>query len=124
MVSCTHSSYHLPVRSGKITIELDYLDTSIFIFLKYFSGAVPYITIADKYFFAGVENHLFVGNLGHCPVTERKKIPRALIFQGFAGKWSYSHSMVPVGFGVRSYNTLLMPGTSLVIRLTIFPRSA
>ena len=31
----------------------------------------------------------------------------------------YSHSMVPVGLGVISYRTLLMPSTSEVMRLQI-----
>ena len=29
---------------------------------------------------------------------------------------SYSHSIVPVGFGVRSYSTRFTPGTSVMIR--------
>ena len=32
---------------------------------------------------------------------------------------SYSHSMVPVGFGVRSYSTRLTPGTSVTMRLVM-----
>ena len=36
----------------------------------------------------------------------------------------YSHSMVPVGFGVRSYRTRLMPSTSAVMRLTILCSTA
>lgn len=32
----------------------------------------------------------------------------------------YSHSIVPVGFGVKSYTTRQMPGTSARMRLVIF----
>lgn len=33
--------------------------------------------------------------------------------------FAYSHSIVPVGLGVKSYNTLLTPGTSVTILLVI-----
>ena len=32
----------------------------------------------------------------------------------------YSHSIVPIGFGVKSSKTLLMPGTSCVIRCVMW----
>ena len=39
-------------------------------------------------------------------------------------KENYSHSIVPVGFGVKSYNTLLTFGTSVVILLVICCKSS
>lgn len=39
--------------------------------------------------------------------------------QGFSGLGYYSHSIVPMGLGVRSRRTRLMPSTSEVIRAVI-----
>ena len=39
-------------------------------------------------------------------------------------KLVYSHSIVPVGLGVKSYRTRLMPGTSAVMRAVILCSTA
>ena len=47
-----------------------------------------------------------------------------LIYKAFSTFVHYSHSIVPTGFGVRSYTTRLTPGTSLVMRATMWWRSS
>lgn len=50
-------------------------------------------------------------------------LPRLFrLFARLVASRDYSHSIVPVGFGVRSYSTRLMPGTSEVILATILSR--
>ena len=44
--------------------------------------------------------------------------------RGFIRLHGYSHSMVPVGFGVRSYSTRFTPGTSVTMRLVMWCNSA
>ena len=49
------------------------------------------------------------------------------VFKGFSGGWinsAYSHSIVPMGLGVRSRQTRLMPSTSWVMRSVILCSSA
>ena len=41
------------------------------------------------------------------------------VYAGLRGTYNYSHSIVPLGLGVRSYKTRLTPGTSWVIRQVI-----
>ena len=50
----------------------------------------------------------------------KKEGPRPLIFKGRGLIVSYSHSIVPTGFGVRSYSTRHTPDTSFKIRPVIF----
>ena len=45
--------------------------------------------------------------------------PQAIITDRMGMSKAHSHSIVPVGFGVRSKSTRLMPSTSFVIRDTI-----
>ena len=55
-----------------------------------------------------------------------QRMPNFALFTGLEDAessqkhWYYSHSMVPMGLGVRSYRTRLMPSTSWVIRLVIW----
>ena len=49
-----------------------------------------------------------------CPIGDKGDV-RGINF-------TYSHSMVPMGLGVRSRQTRLMPSTSLVMRLVILCR--
>ena len=57
--------------------------------------------------------------IGQNLITERMKRKNPLQCNGFLAfmiKNDYSHSMVPMGLGVRSIRTRLMPGTSWVMR--------
>lgn len=54
-------------------------------------------------------------NLIKILLTGSLKTLKYLILLGFQTFSIYSHSIVPVGFGVKSYNTLLTPLTSEVI---------
>ena len=44
---------------------------------------------------------------------------KPLIYKAFSTFVYYSHSIVPVGLGVKSYSTRLMPGTSVTMREVI-----
>ena len=66
-------------------------------------------------------------NVGQKLVTEKRKTKNPLRCNGFFVYMinsDYSHSMVPMGLGVRSYRTRLMPSTSWVMRSTILCRTA
>lgn len=57
--------------------------------------------------------------VGQKLVTEQNKAKNPLQRNGFLTfmiKNDYSHSMVPMGLGVRSIRTRLIPGTSWVMR--------
>ena len=47
---------------------------------------------------------------------EMGEIEKPLVLLAFLNFSNYSHSMVPMGLGVRSIRTRLMPSTSWVIR--------
>ena len=66
-------------------------------------------------------------NVGQKLVTEKRKTKNPLRCNGFFVYRiiaDYSHAMVPMGLGVRSYRTRLMPSTSWVMRSTILCRTA
>ncbi len=71
------------------------------------------------------ENKLLIGRIDTNVVCYKKKMPEnTKIFGHLQANIYYSHSIVPMGFGVRSYRTLLIPATSLVMRAVIWWRMA
>ena len=66
-----------------------------------------------------VKNNFAVGQIiTFGGAVYNSQLAQRAIIVDFA-KQNHSHSMVPVGLGVRSMRTRLMPSTSEVMRLTI-----
>ena len=55
---------------------------------------------------------LNVSIIGQRAIKNEKPVAAQRVFE----MWYYSHSIVPMGLGVRSMRTRLMPSTSWVIR--------
>ncbi len=67
-----------------------------------------------------VENkNIQLNRCSHFAVRTHFQIEKTPYFKGFDDFWSYSHSIVPTGFGVKSRSTLLIPSTSAVILFVI-----
>ena len=60
----------------------------------------------------------------HFVIRAILKHEKSLKDMDFSDGWDHSHSMVPMGFGVRSSRTRLMPSTSCVIRSVILCSTA
>ena len=62
----------------------------------------------------------YMGSVIKSLSKERYKTVKSLCHNGFGVSKNHSHSIVPTGFGVRSYSTRHTPDTSFKIRPVIF----